>query len=101
MKDLAQLVEGIHYKISLLLQQKQVLVSKKQLLEEKIAQLQQTITQQKELIEAQRGEIETVKISKNIGSEEEREMTKVVINELVEKIDNSLRLISRKKVEDG
>lgn len=101
MKDLSKLVTGIHYKISLLLEQKDILKQEKQALVNQIAELQNTIETQKELIAAQRSEIETVKISKNIGSKEEREMTKVMINELVEKIDNSLALINTKKVEDG
>ncbi len=88
MKDLSKLVAGIHYKIGLLLEQKQVLEAEKQSLVNQIAELNATIDKQKELIEAQRGEIETVKISKNIGSTEEKEKTKVLINELVEKIDN-------------
>lgn len=95
MKDVSILVSGIFYKIKLLAERNNHLTEEIESLKHQNQKLKDELIDQDELLRKLQQDLDVIKITKTINSEDDREKTKTVIDELVRRIDNSLNLLNK------
>jgi len=95
MKDTSVLISGIYYKIKLLVEKNAVLTKEIESLKHQNLELDEKLTRQKDELTSLKQENDVIKITKTISSEDDRGQTKVIIEDLVREIDNSLNLLNK------
>ena len=95
MKDTSTLISGIYYKIKLLVEKNTKLTKEIERLERQNSELSDDLKSKNDLLNHLKQENDVIKISKTISSDEDRMNTKIVIDELVREIDNSLNLLNK------
>jgi len=95
MKDTSTLISGIYYKIKLLVETNTRLTKEIESLKHRNSELLIEVGNQKTLLQSMKQEMDVIKITKTISSEDDRKSTKVIIDELVREIDNSLNLLNK------
>jgi len=95
MKDTSTLISGIYYKIKLLVEKNTKLTKEIERLERRNSELSDDLKSKNDLLNHLKQENDVIKITKTISSDEDRMNTKIVIDELVREIDNSLNLLNK------
>jgi Tfp pilus assembly protein PilN len=95
MKDISVLISGIYYKIKLLVEKNAELTKEIESLKHQNFELNEKLTRQKDELASLKQENDVIKITKTISSEDDRRQTKVIIEDLVREIDNSLNLLNK------
>jgi len=95
MKDASTLISGIYYKIKLLVERNTRLTEEIESLKHRNSKLQDELISQDELLRNLQQDLDVIKITKTINSEGDKDKTKVIIDELVRRIDNSLNLLNK------
>jgi len=95
MKDISVLISGIYYKIKLLVDRNVQLTKEIESLKHQNTALLAELKEKKDLLQGLRQENDVIKITKTISSEGDRRNTKVIIENLVREIDNSLNLLNK------
>lgn len=95
MKDANTLISGIYYKIKLLVERNTQLTEEIESLKHQNSKLKDELIGQDELLLKLQQDLDVIKITKTISSEDDKEETKVIIDELVRRIDNSLNLLNK------
>jgi len=95
MKDTSTLISGIYYKIKLLVEKNTKLTKEIERLERRNSELSDDLKSKNDLLNHLKQENDVIKITKTISSGEDRMNTKIVIDELVREIDNSLNLLNK------
>lgn len=95
MKDASTLISGIFYKVKLLVEQNNQLTEEIESLKHQNQKLKDELINQDELLRKYQQDLDVIKITKTINSEDDKEKTKTVIDELVRRIDNSLNLLNK------
>lgn len=95
MKDTSTLISGIYYKIKLLVEKNSQLTKEIESLKHQNSELLNETASQKAKLQLMKQELDVIKITKTISSEDDRKSTKVIIDELVREIDNSLNLLNK------
>jgi Mg2+ and Co2+ transporter CorA len=95
MKDTSTLISGIYYKIKLLVEKNTKLTKEIERLERQNSELSDDLKSKNDLLNHLKQENDVIKITKTISSDEDRMNTKIVIDELVREIDNSLNLLNK------
>lgn len=95
MKDASTLISGIFYKIKLLAERNSHLTEEIESLKHQNQKLKDELIDQDELLRKLQQDLDVIKITKTINSEDDKEKTKNVIDELVRRIDNSLNLLNK------
>lgn len=95
MKDASTLISGIFYKIKLLAESNDHLTEEIESLKHQNQKLKDELIIQDELLTKLQQDADVIKITKTIDSEDDKEKTKAVIDELVRRIDNSLNLLNK------
>jgi len=95
MKDTSVLISGIFYKIKLLVERNAGLTKEIESLKHQNIELNEEVLRQKDEISRLKQENDVLKITKTISSDDDRNQTKVVIEDLVREIDNSLNLLNK------
>jgi hypothetical protein len=94
MKDVANLVSGIEYKLGKLIEQHKIQRADNKILADEIKGLKQVIYEQKNTIRTLEDTIRILKIAKTIESKEGNVEAKLKINELVREIDKCIGLLN-------
>lgn len=95
MKDTSTLISGIYYKIKLLVEKNTQITKEIESLKHQNSKLKDELISQDELLRNLQQELDVIKITKTISSEDDQGKTKVIIDELVRRIDNSLNLLNK------
>jgi len=95
MKDASTLISGIYYKIKLLVDTNTRMTEEIESLKRQNSKLKDELISQDELLRNLQQNLDVIKITKTIGSDDDKEKTKVVIDDLVRRIDNSLNLLNK------
>jgi len=95
MKDASTLISGIYYKIKLLVEKNARMTEEIESLKHQNSKLKNELISQDELLRNLQQDLDVIKITKTISSEGDNEKTKVIIDELVRRIDNSLNLLNK------
>lgn len=95
MKDASTLISGIFYKVKLLVERNNQLTEEIESLKHQNHKLKDELINQDELLTKLQQDLDVIKITKTINSEDDKEKTKIVIDELVRRIDNSLNLLNK------
>jgi predicted RNase H-like nuclease (RuvC/YqgF family) len=95
MKDAGTLISGIFYKIKLLAEQNNLLTEEIESLKHQNQKLKDELISQDDLVKKLQQDLDVITITKTINSEDDKEQTKVVIDELVRRIDKSLNLLNK------
>lgn len=95
MKDTSTLVSGIYYKIKLLVERNDHLNEEIESLKHQNQKLKDELIRQDELLRSLQQDLDVIKITKTINSDDDKGNTKLVIDELVRRIDNSLNLLNK------
>lgn len=95
MKDASTLISGIYYKIKLLVESNTRLTEEIESLKHQNSKLKDELIGQDELLMKLQQDLDVIKITKTMSSEDDKESTKIVIDELVRRIDNSLNLLNK------
>jgi len=95
MKDASTLISGIFYKIKLLSEHNDHLREEIESLKHQNHKLQDELINQDELLRKLQQDLDVIKITKTMSSEDDKEKTKMVIDELVRRIENSLNLLNK------
>jgi len=95
MKDASTLVSGIFYKVKLLVERNDLLTEEIESLKHQNQKLKDELINQDELLRKLQQDLDVIKITKTMSSEDDKEKTKTVIDELVRRIDNSLNLLNK------
>ncbi|NPD47584.1 MULTISPECIES: hypothetical protein [unclassified Lentimicrobium] len=95
MKDASTLISGIYYKIKLLVESNTRLTEEIESLKHQNSKLKDELISQDEHLVKLQQDLDVIKITKTMSSEDDKESTKIVIDELVRRIDNSLNLLNK------
>lgn len=95
MKDASTLISGIYYKIKLLVETNTRLTEEIESLKHQNSKLKDELISQDEHLVKLQQDLDVIKITKTMSSEDDKESTKIVIDELVRRIDNSLNLLNK------
>ena len=95
MKDASTLISGIYYKIKLLVDTNTRMTEEIESLKHQNSKLKDELISQDEHLVKLQQDLDVIKITKTIGSDDDKEKTKVVIDDLVRRIDNSLNLLNK------
>ena len=95
MKDASTLISGIYYKIKLLVETNTRLTEEIESLKHQNSKLKDELISQDEHLVKLQQDLDVIKITKTMSSEDDKESTKIVIDELVRRIDNSLNILNK------
>lgn len=95
MKDASTLISGIYYKIKLLVEKNTRMAEEIESLKHQNSKLKEELISQDDLLRNVQQDLDVIKITKTISSEGDKEKTKVIIDDLVRRIDNSLNLLNK------
>lgn len=95
MKDASTLISGIFYKVKLLVENNDRLTEEIESLKHQNQKLKDELINQDELLRKFQQDLDVIKITKTINSEDDKENVKTVIDDLVRRIDNSLNLLNK------
>jgi predicted RNase H-like nuclease (RuvC/YqgF family) len=95
MKDAGTLISGIFYKIKILAERNERLTEEIESLKHQNLKLQDELISQDEVLRKLQQDLDVIKITKTINSDDDRDKTKSVIDDLVRRIDNSLNLLNK------
>ena len=95
MKDASTLISGIYYKIKLLVESNTRLTEEIESLKHQNSKLKDELISQDEHLVKLQQDLDVIKITKTMSSEDDKESTKIVIDELVRRIDNSLNILNK------
>jgi predicted RNase H-like nuclease (RuvC/YqgF family) len=95
MEDASILISGIQYKIKVMAEKNKVLFEENAKLKQQNSELENLVHQQKEELIQMEEKIAVLKVSKTIGSDNERQSARTKINELVREIDECLNLLNK------